>query len=34
MVILETIRHFKTIRANVDKRLYLIITIEVCILAT
>jgi len=34
MVIVKTIRHFKTIRANVDERLCLIITIDVCILAT
>jgi len=34
MVIVETIRHFKTIRANVDKRLCLIIINEACIPAT
>jgi len=33
MVILKTIRRFKTIRANIDKRLCLIIITEVCILA-
>jgi len=34
MVIVETIRHFKTIRANVDKRSCLITINEACIPAT
>jgi len=34
MVIVETIRHFKTIRANVEKRLCLIMITVICISAT